>query len=89
MKVLTPQTDAFDRAFRPVAEMLFPAHAQKILDMRPDASLQNRIAELADKANEGELTEDEQAEYEGYILANDFVAILRRQAKKSLNGPVD
>ena len=89
MKVLTPQTDAFERCFRPVADLLFPEHAQEILELRPDPSLQVRIEELAGKANEGELTEDERAEYEGYILANDFVAILRRQAKKSLNGSSD
>jgi hypothetical protein len=85
MKVLAPETDAYNRAFRPVAELLFPERAQAILDLRPDPGLQDRIQELGAKANEGELTEVEQAEYDGYILANDFIAILRRQAKKSLS----
>jgi hypothetical protein len=86
MKVLAPETDAFDRAVRPVMDVLFPERAQAVLDARPEAGLHARIEELAQKANEGELTENERAEYEGYIRANYFVAKLRRLAEKSLNG---
>ena len=47
--------------------------------------LQARIEELAQKSTEGELTEDERAEYAGYVRANKFVAILKRQAQQIAN----
>ena len=47
--------------------------------------LQARIEELARKSTEGELTEDERAEYAGYVRANKFVAILKRQAQQIVN----
>jgi len=89
MKVLAPQTDAFDRAIRPVMDLLFPENAQVILDYRGDPAVHERVEELGRKANEGELSDDEAAEYDGYILANDFVAMLRRQARRSLNGSTE
>jgi uncharacterized protein YnzC (UPF0291/DUF896 family) len=47
--------------------------------------VQARIEELARKSTEGELTEDERAEYAGYVRANKFVAILKRQAQQIAN----
>lgn len=41
--------------------------------------------QLAERANEGELTAEEQAEYEGYVRANKFVAILQAKARKLLS----
>jgi glutamyl-tRNA reductase len=51
------------------------------------SELQQRIEELACKANEGELTEAERAEYQGYVRANEFVAILQAKARKLLFDP--
>jgi uncharacterized protein YnzC (UPF0291/DUF896 family) len=53
-----------------------------VLNLRPDPELQDRIDELATKSTEGQLTTAERAEYEGYVRANKFVAILRRQARQ-------
>ena len=52
-----------------------------------DAEPQARIEELAQESTEGELTEDERAEYAGYVRANKFVAILKRQAQQIANSP--
>jgi uncharacterized protein YnzC (UPF0291/DUF896 family) len=52
-----------------------------VLDARPDVVLRNRIDKLASKNTEDELTDDERAEYEGYVRANKFLAVLRREAK--------
>jgi len=43
--------------------------------------LQIQIEELAMKSTEGELSTTERAEYEGYVRANKFIAILQRQAR--------
>ena len=52
-----------------------------VINFRADPELQARIEELARKSTEGELTDDERAEYAGYVRANKFVAILQRQAQ--------
>jgi len=49
-----------------------------------DEALRSRIEELASKSTEGELTEQELAEYEGYVQANKLIAILQEKAKKHM-----
>ncbi len=78
----TPETDAFERGIRPVLEIVLPEKAEAVLNFRPEPELLARIEELAGKSTEGQLTEAERAEYEGYIRANKFVAILQQQARQ-------
>ena len=76
------ESEAFDRAVRPVLRVMFPDKAQAVLKLPPDLELRARIEFLASKSTEGQLTPDERAEYESYVLANKFLAILRRQARE-------
>ena len=62
-------------------KIVLPDKADAILQFRADPHIQGRIEELARKSTEGELTEEEGAEYAGYVRANKFVAILKRQAQ--------
>jgi hypothetical protein len=78
---------AFDRGVRPVAQMVFPEKAQAVLGFRPAPELQQRIEELAEKSTEGRLTEAELAEYEGYVRANKFIAVLQRLARQMTTTP--
>lgn len=78
----TPVTTAFDRGVRPLLRIVLLDRTEAVLNFRPDPTLQIRIEELATKSTEGELTEQERAEYEGYVRANKFIAILQRQAKQ-------
>lgn len=77
----TSESLAFDRGVRPVMEIVLPEKADAIISFRADPELQARIEELARKSTEGELTEDERAEY---VRANKFVAILKRRAQDHL-----
>lgn len=77
-------TAAFDRGTDLLLEILTPEQAEQILDWKADITLCDRIEQLAKKANEGALTIDERAEYEGYIQANDFVAVLQAKARRLL-----
>jgi hypothetical protein len=83
----TINSSAFDRATLPVLGILSTEQVHKIADYHADEALQERIAQLAEKANEGELSEEERAEYEGYVQANRFVAVLQAQARRSLSQP--
>jgi hypothetical protein len=76
----SPETNAFDRGVAPVLQLVLPQREQAVIDFRPDSELQERIEALASKSTEGELSEEERAEYAGYVSANKFVAILKRQA---------
>ena len=84
---IVSETSAFDRGIDPVIRLLTPEQARAIAEFRGDDCLRARIDELAEKCNEGELTEEERAEYEGYVRANNFVAILQAKARKRLREP--
>ena len=83
----TPEMAAFDRGVRPVLQIVLPDKAEAVLNFHPDPQLQARIEELAGKSTEGQLTESERAEYEGYVRANKFIAILQRQARQLVGSP--
>lgn len=75
---------AFDRVTAPILQLFSDDQARRVAQYQADENLLNRIDLLADKSNEGELTPEEKAEYEGYVRANKFVAILQAQARKRL-----
>ena len=75
---------AFDRGTDPLLQFFTVDQARGIVQYRSDCELRQRIEELACKANEGELTEAERAEYQGYVRANKFVAVLQAKARKLL-----
>jgi len=81
----TVNSSAFDRATQPIFGILSPEQVREIADYHADQALQDRISQLAGKANEGELSNEEQAEYEGYAHANHFVAILQAQARRRIS----
>ncbi len=77
-------TEAFDRGTAPVLRLFSPEQARQIVLFQGDEPLRRRIDELAEKSSAGTLTPTERAEYEGYVRANKFVAILQAQARKLL-----
>ena len=81
---MTAESAAFDRGVRPLLQMVLPDKAEEVLSFQADSELQKRIEDLAAKSTEGQLTEEERAEYEGYVRANKFVAILQRQARQMM-----
>ena len=80
----TADAAAFDRATDMLLDVLSVEQARAILTLRGDDSLQRRIDELATRNNNGELTADELAEYQGYVRANKFIAILQAKARRVL-----
>jgi hypothetical protein len=70
-----------DRILEPVSSSLNAEAAEKLLSLKADRKLQARVTKLADKCNEGELTPAERRDYELYLMANHFVAILKAKAR--------
>lgn len=79
MRVKT--TSGKRRLFR----LLIPEQIHQIVQFRGDQALQDRIDELASKCTEGELTNEERAEYEGYVRANSFIATRQMRARRLLS----
>ena len=83
----TPEAIAFERGLRPAMQILLPDQLEAILQFQPPEELWNRLDILASKSTEGQLTDPEKEEYEGYVRANKFVAILQRQARQMAGLP--
>ncbi|MFM7103810.1 MAG: hypothetical protein ACKOET_12885 [Verrucomicrobiota bacterium] len=81
------EAEAFQQAVRPVMDQVLLGHDQLVLGYQPAASLRERIDQLASRHTEGDLTEEERAEYAGYVRANKFLAQLRRLALMSAASP--
>jgi hypothetical protein len=81
---LAPSTsfDAFERCLEPVLGLLTEPQVAELMALRGSLALQERMAELFAKSNEGELTPAERAEYEGYIRANNYLAMLQAKARR-------
>ncbi len=62
-----------------------PEVARRIVDLRADAQTQARLDELADKANEGKLSPEEESEYDNYLEAFHLVTILQAKARRVLD----
>ena len=75
---------AFERGTDPVLRIFSTDQARQLVDYQSDDALRQRIDELAAKSNEGLLSSAERLEYEGYVRANKFVAVLQAQARKLL-----
>ena len=78
-------TTIFHRVLEPILSSLPPEAARQIAQAQADEQLQQRVEDLARKANEGELTADEQREYQAYVDAGDVVATMQAVARKLLN----
>lgn len=70
----------------PLLQLLLPGREDAVLSAETDQALRDRIEELAAKSTEGILSAEERDEYAGYVRANKFVAVLRREARKFKSG---
>ena len=72
------------RVFDVAGKGMQPPLAESILGLDFSDSDSQRIAELNEKANEGTLNEDEQAELEAFISIGDLLELWRLKARKVL-----
>ncbi len=70
-----------NRLLEPVSSSLNEEAARKLVGLKADRQARARVAKLARKCNEGELTAEERDEYEMYVMAGEFVAILQAKAR--------
>ena len=58
--------------------------ARRVAEFRVDPAVQVRVDLLAERANDGVLSDDERTEYEAFINAADFISILKLKAGRQL-----
>jgi len=79
-----PATSALNGLLEPLSQCLDDESARRIVGFRVDAATQARMDYLAERANEGTLTEEERDEYSSLIDAGDLIAILQLKARRRL-----
>jgi len=80
---------ALDSLLDPFTRCLDTGSARRVAEFRIAASVQDRVDALAERANAGLLTDDERAEYEAFVNASDFIAILQLKALRNLESTPD
>jgi hypothetical protein len=77
-------TSALNQLLDPLSRKLGDEAAQQIVALHIDPEVQARIDALADRCNEGLLTDAERAEYEGYVDGVSLINILKAKAQRVL-----
>jgi hypothetical protein len=75
---------ALDGLLDPLASSLDPSALRQIVAFRISPEVEARIGYLAKRANDGEITPDEDAEYEALIDGADLITILKLKARTLL-----
>jgi hypothetical protein len=81
-------TNLLDRLLGPVSRCFTRDSARALIGLEADPIAQARIAELAEKCNEGALTTDERREYETYVHVGNLIGILQAKARLYLRQDV-
>jgi hypothetical protein len=76
---------ALDGLLDPLSRCLDAESAQRVAEFRVDPAVQARIDTLAQRANDGVLSQEERAEYEAFINAADFISIIKLKVRRQLN----
>jgi len=76
--------DIVSDMLEPFTQALSPDLIQELADLKAPPAIQARVSELAEKCNEGELTEAERAEYEAFVRGGNIINIIKAKARKAL-----
>jgi hypothetical protein len=69
----------------PLSRRLDAESARRIIELRIEPAVQERVDLLAERANEGRLSDSERSEYEVLIDAADFISTLKLKARQHLD----
>jgi hypothetical protein len=82
--VVARASNILDRLLSPVVDCFNRESAERLAELQIAPDTRARIEELAQKANEGQLSDVERGEYAEYVQAMDWIAILQSKARESL-----
>jgi len=73
-----------DGLLDPLSRCLDAESAQRVVEFRVDPAVQARIATLAQRANDGVLSEEERAEQDAFVNAADLISIRKVKILRQL-----
>jgi hypothetical protein len=73
-----------DRFLDPLSRCPDSESARRVAELTVDPAIQARVEVLAERANDGVLTEDERAEYAALVDAADLISILKLKVRRQL-----
>ena len=79
-----PGSTVPEEMLEPVSRCLGIETSRALTALQGEGRVQARVAELAEKCNEGQLTTDERTEYEAYVQASTLIGILQAKARQKL-----
>ncbi|MGV3720525.1 MAG: hypothetical protein ACO1SX_06395 [Actinomycetota bacterium] len=80
----TQNPSTLDLLLDPVSRCLTPDAARRLVDLRADPELQERMELWAEKSTEGQLTPEEREEYDTYVRTIHVIGILQAKARRLL-----
>jgi hypothetical protein len=82
---MTTGASVLERVIAPQSGGFSPEHAKYVLSLGFSPEEQARYADLAERVQEGALSEQERAELDEFVATSMFLAILQSKARISLN----
>jgi hypothetical protein len=73
---------ALDQLLSPAAGWLSPQAAQTLVDWKASDELREQVEELGRKANLGQLSEAEDAEYRAYLDDAEVISLMQAKARR-------
>lgn len=77
-------TPALEELIAALADCLTPDSARRVIALKADPRLQERVDDLAARHSQGLLAPEEHAEYGSYVSYSTVVAILKSKARQLL-----
>jgi hypothetical protein len=76
---------ALDGLLEPLSRCFDAESAKRVVEFQVDPAVRARLGVLAEKADEGTISDDERTEYESFINAADFISILKLKVRRQLH----
>ena len=80
--------DGLNGLLEPLSRCLDDESARRVVDLQIDPAVQARIDALAERANEGRLSDSERSEYEALINTADIISILKLKIRTHLQSKI-
>ena|SRR5580692_4578263 len=78
------RVESLDGLLEPLSRCLDDESARRVVELQVDPSVQARVDALAERANGGLLTAEEQDEYDAFISAAHVITILKIKSRRRL-----
>lgn len=80
----SPSNGVLSQLLEPIGQIMPREFARELASLKASPETQARLEELAERNTEGELSDDERAEYLSYVDAIDMISLLQAKARSAM-----